>query len=151
MQHRVPLCVPSPDLVSSLGDYVNVAHGGATDATRALSHLLAVSLSPVRSRYAYTLIQVTSPAATFSAGYCLDSRENEIPYKFPGEARGKSTEPRESVRIERETMETTLQRRGFDHRVAIHRETERKFQHGLTVLSCRSRRMRIKKVSSKGV
>lgn len=32
-------CVPSRELVSSLGDYVNVAHGGATDATRALSHL----------------------------------------------------------------------------------------------------------------
>ena len=36
----------------------------------------------VRSRYAYTLIRATSSVATFSAGYCLDPRENEIPYKF---------------------------------------------------------------------
>lgn len=65
------------------GDYVNVAHGGATDATPAALSTFSrfvVPPSPSSPWYAYTLIPITSPAATLRG--ILFRSLNEIPYKF---------------------------------------------------------------------
>lgn len=85
------------------GDYVNVAHGSATDASRRLPP--TPPASPLPSGYAYTLIPIASSAPRCFAGYCLDpateflrnSGERDATHLFYCIVR--------RVRIERETIE----------------------------------------------
>lgn len=100
------------------GDYVNVAHGGATDATRSPSSPPSLSSS---SSHAYTLIPITSPAATLR-GILFRSSE-EIPYKFR-QARGCELKGKRSDDPPRSRLNRNYHRRHRTDRTGGHERND---------------------------